>query len=61
MLIANAMRATGSEDPLILKDYLGKLTTYQGASGNLMFDGKRGVTKQHRLLVIKGDYAVPIV
>ncbi len=53
MLIAEAMRKTGSTDPSVLKGYLGSLKNYSGASGALTFDGKRGVTKSAQFQLVK--------
>ncbi|MDO8582517.1 MAG: ABC transporter substrate-binding protein [bacterium] len=58
-LIAQAIEKTGSTDPKAVKDYLGKLTTYNGASGMLQFDGRRGVTKSSNFVVVKDGKAVP--
>jgi len=60
MLIANAMRETNSYDPTILKDYLNALKSYSGASGNLEFDGKGGVTKQARFMMVKNSTLTPL-
>lgn len=60
MLLARAMEATGSEDPEDVKEYLNGLTTYTGASGNLTFDGKGGVTKRPLVSVVRGDRLVQI-
>ncbi|HLD04268.1 MAG TPA: ABC transporter substrate-binding protein [Candidatus Nanoarchaeia archaeon] len=45
MLLAQAIKAVGSTDSNKIADYLGSLKEYDGASGHLTFDGKRGVTK----------------
>ena len=45
MLLAQAIKATGSTDSDKIADYLGSLKEYDGVSGHLTFDGKRGVTK----------------
>jgi branched-chain amino acid transport system substrate-binding protein len=46
MLIAEAMRETGSTDATILKDYLKTVKSYEGASGNLVFNEDGGVSKE---------------
>jgi branched-chain amino acid transport system substrate-binding protein len=48
-MIAEAMRATHSEDPDKVKDYLASIKTYHGVSGDLISDGKRGFTKGYAL------------
>jgi len=45
MLIAQAMRETGSTDTNVLQTYLNSIESYEGASGNLTADGKGGFTK----------------
>jgi len=52
-LIAEAIEKTQSTDPKSVKDYLNKLTTVTGASGTFTFDGKGGVTKKTRFMVVK--------
>lgn len=46
MLLATAMRETGSEEPKVIASYISSLKSYSGESGKLIFDGKRGVTKE---------------
>ena len=50
MMIAEAMKATQSEDPEKVKEYLASIKTYDGASGELTSDGKRGFTKGYILV-----------
>lgn len=50
MMIAEAMKATRSEDPEKVKEYLAGIKTYDGASGTLTSDGKRGFTKDYILV-----------
>ncbi len=45
MMIAQAIKETNSVDPQVLQVYLSDLTVYNGASGELKTDGKRGFTK----------------
>lgn len=60
MLIAHAMEQTGSINPTILKGFLKTLKLYDGVSGNLAFDGERGVTKPFRFFTIHGNTLIPI-
>lgn len=53
MLLAQAMKATHSENPETVKGYLTSLRDYQGVSGNLIFDGKRGITKEPKFMIVK--------
>ncbi|OGD53026.1 hypothetical protein A3K80_03805 [Candidatus Bathyarchaeota archaeon RBG_13_38_9] len=57
-LIAKAIEETGSTDPTILKDYINQLDYYEGVSGNLVFDGKGGVTKVYKMLTVKNDVII---
>lgn len=59
MLIVEAMRQTDSTDPAVLKDYLGSLKIYSGASGTLTFDGQRGVTKSAEFQIVKDGKLMP--
>lgn len=54
-IIAQAMAQTNSTDPGVLKQYLGNLKSYKGASGDLTFDGKRAASKPSRFMVVKGN------
>jgi len=49
MLIAQAIEKTGSTDPTILADYLATIKEYDGVSGKLVSDGKRGFTMQYKI------------
>jgi len=60
MLLAKAMKGTGSTDVDILKDYLNDLETYDGASGHLTFDGKGGVTKTPSFKIVKNGKLVDL-
>ncbi len=60
MLISKAMKETGSEDPIILQEYLNDLKEYQGMSGNLVFDGKGGVTKEFVTMKVENGTAFRI-
>lgn len=46
MLLAKAMKETGSADTGKVAEYLAKIKTYDGESGSLISDGKRGFTKE---------------
>ena len=46
MMIADAIKKTGSEDPTKLQEYLNTVKEYDGASGKLVADGKGGFTKE---------------
>lgn len=60
MLIAQAIKKTGSTDTTILSEYLNSLKTYSGASGDLTFDGKGGVTKPFVLMEVHNGKAATI-
>ncbi len=47
MLLAEAFKETNSTDPEQVKVYLGAIKEYDGASGKLISDGKRGFTKPY--------------
>ena len=49
MMLAQVMKETGSTDPVILKDALANIKEWDGASGHLVSDGKRGFTKEFAL------------
>lgn len=53
MLLAQAMKETKSENPNVIKDYLANIKNYNGASGNLTSDGKRGFIKPFVEKIIK--------
>ena len=59
MLLAKAMRETGSTAPVVLKDYLSAMKIYGGVSGSLTFDGKGGVTKPFKAVVVKNNALAP--
>jgi len=52
MMIAQAMEETGSTDPVVLKDYMGRIKTVKGVSGDLTADGKGGFTKPFTLMKV---------
>jgi branched-chain amino acid transport system substrate-binding protein len=58
MMIAEAMKATHSEDPDQVKAYLAAIKVYHGASGTLTSDGKRGFTKDYVLM--KSENGAPV-
>ena len=60
MLLAQAIQATGSTDSDKIADYLGSLKEYEGVSGHLTFDGKRGVTKPFVMKEIKNGVSVTV-
>ncbi|MDD4983856.1 MAG: ABC transporter substrate-binding protein [Candidatus ainarchaeum sp.] len=58
MLIAQAIKETGSEDPEVIQKYLNNLTTYQGESGSLIFNEFGGVTKEPKFQIVKDNKLV---
>jgi len=52
MLIAQAMRETGSTDSTSLQEYLNTVDRYNGASGTLVSDGEGGFTKDFVLKTV---------
>lgn len=60
MLLAEAMRKTGSTEPAKLKEYLNSLKEYSGVSGLVTFDGEGGVTKEPRFQMVKDGKLVPL-
>jgi branched-chain amino acid transport system substrate-binding protein len=60
MMLAEAMRETGSTDPDTVKKYLAGITTYEGASGDLIADGKRNFVKEFVLKQVRNGVAVTI-
>jgi hypothetical protein len=58
MLLAQAMRETGSEDPAAVAAYIRGLETFKGASGELVFDGQGGVTKEFQEFEVVNGVAV---
>ncbi|OIO25837.1 hypothetical protein AUJ14_03365 [Candidatus Micrarchaeota archaeon CG1_02_55_22] len=59
MLVAEADKVTGSEDPKVLSDYLNSVKEYDGASGHLVSDGKGAFTKPYALFRVVNGSAVP--
>jgi branched-chain amino acid transport system substrate-binding protein len=49
MMLADAMSAAKSTDPVLVAQELAKIQEYQGASGLLRSDGKRGFSKDYAL------------
>ncbi|MEK6963606.1 MAG: ABC transporter substrate-binding protein [Nanoarchaeota archaeon] len=60
MLLTQAIKATGSTESDKIADYLSSLKEYDGASGHLTFDGKRGVTKPFLTKQVKKGVAVTL-
>ena len=58
--IAQAIESTNSTDPTVLKDYMNSVKTFDGASGNLVFDGKGRITKEPQLETIKDSKRVTL-
>lgn len=61
MLLAKAMKETHSTDPTTLKDYINGLKDYEGVSGKLTFDGKGGVAKPQKMMMIKNNKLSPLI
>ncbi|MDD9953587.1 MAG: ABC transporter substrate-binding protein [Candidatus Woesearchaeota archaeon] len=59
-LLARAMRATNSEDTVQVAAHLNTVRIYTGASGTLVFDGKGGVTKEPKYMVVKNGKLAPL-
>jgi branched-chain amino acid transport system substrate-binding protein len=57
MLLADAMKATGSTDPAELTAYIESVKQYSGASGALKSDGKHGYTKESTMYIVKNGVA----
>lgn len=60
MLLTKAFRDTKSTDPEKVKAYLSVIDKYNGASGNLISDGKRAFTKPYIIKQIKDGKPVVI-
>jgi branched-chain amino acid transport system substrate-binding protein len=60
MMIAQAMEATQSTDPVVLKDYLNRVKKVDGVSGQLIADGKGGFSKAFKLKKVVDGEAVDI-
>jgi branched-chain amino acid transport system substrate-binding protein len=45
IMLAQAMKETGTTNPEVIKDYLNTLETFSGVSGDLTADGEGGFTK----------------
>lgn len=59
MLIAKAIEETKSTDTEVIAGYLAKVKTYEGVSGTLISDGKRGFNKESRLLKVENGKPRP--
>ena len=55
MMIAQAIKSTGTTDPTKIEEYLHTITEYQGQSGDLKSDGRGGFTKEFALMGIKDN------
>jgi branched-chain amino acid transport system substrate-binding protein len=60
MLIAKAMNDTKSTDTTVLSDYLSGIKEYDGVSGHLVSDGKRGFTKEFKVMKVINGKGVEI-
>jgi len=60
MLLARAMEETGSEDPEVVSAYINKLDRLKGVSGVMEFDGKGGVNKAPRYMVVRDGMIQPL-
>ncbi len=60
MMIAKAMKETGSEDPEVLQAYLHNIKEWDGASGHLVSDGKGGFTKEYKIMKVVDGKIVSI-
>jgi branched-chain amino acid transport system substrate-binding protein len=60
MMLAEAINKTQSMNPEVAKDFLARIKTYEGASGNLISDGKRGFIKPYTVEQIKQGRAIPV-
>jgi ABC-type branched-subunit amino acid transport system substrate-binding protein len=54
------MKETNSTDTTKLQEYLNKLETYSGASGELTFDGNGGVIKNSVIMKVKNGKIIPL-
>lgn len=60
MLIAKAINETKSTDTSVLADYLGKIKEYDGVSGHLVSDGKRGFIKDFKVMKVVNGSSVAL-
>jgi branched-chain amino acid transport system substrate-binding protein len=60
MLIAKAMKATGSTDAEKIQDHINSLKTFSGASGHFVFDEKGGVNKPFALKQVRDGVVIEI-
>ncbi len=54
-LIYNSIKETKSEDPAVISKYLVNIKNYQGASGEITFDEKGGITRPPAFFFLKGE------
>lgn len=52
MLIAKAMEETKSTDTTVVAKYMAGIKEYDGASGHIVSDGKRGFTKDYKVIQV---------
>jgi len=60
MLIAKAMKETKSSDTTVLADNISKIKEWNGMSGKLVSDGKRGFTKDFVVMKVVDGKAVAL-
>lgn len=60
MLIAKAMKETKSEDTTLLAENIAKIKEFDGVSGHLISDGKRGFTKKFVVMKVVDGKAIKI-
>jgi hypothetical protein len=60
MIIAEAIRETGSTDPDVLANHIQTLKKYEGVSGTLISDGKGGIEKNTKVTKVIDGRALPI-
>lgn len=60
MMISKAMNETKSTDTTVLVDYIAKIKEYDGVSGHLVSDGKRGFTKEFKVMKVVNGGSVEL-
>lgn len=60
MMLADAIRSSGSTDATVVAKELAKVQRYHGVSGELVSDGKRAFTKDFVVLKIHNGKPVPV-
>lgn len=60
MMIVEAMNKTGSINPDVVAKAMAEVKTYEGSSGKLVSDGKRGFTKAYLIKKVIGSVPVTI-